>query len=823
MNILSAIWRDLIYGVRSLLKDRGSVASALLALSLGIGATTVIFSVVDQVLLEPYPYKDQNQLVHFYIHDMKSREPYGRQWYTVPEFLDYRAQNHVFSAVMGGGSMDVLYTMGGVTFQTRGALIEPFYPAELGIQPILGRELTDFDGEPGAPQVFIMGYQMWRQKFNGDPEALGMTLTLNGVPRTLVAIMPPRFRSNAANLWIPIGITPGLTDAVRGESGDDPLFLWTTARLKPGVSMEQAAADIDVIARNEARIYPNLYPKQFKVVVSRQADPYISASLRTMIYILVGAVLMLLLIACSNVANLLLARAMAREKELAIRRALGASRERLIRQLLVESFVLAAAGAVIGCSLAYAGLQWVRTSIPQGTFPVEVVIVLNKRTLLATLGVTLLTTLLCGLVPALRATRGDLQSRLTGTGRGAGEGRGHGRLRAALVAAQAGLAVVLLSGAGLMMRTFFALEHVDLGFDPRDVLVARVVFPARQYIQAAQKELFYRQVLERLGVLPGVVSASATSAFPVEYVSKTEASIPGKIHTDTWNSALDFVSADYFKTLGMPLVRGRVFSETDVSSARTVAVINRAFAHDFLGPDDPLGRTIKFGVFDRVVGAPHDAAFEIVGVVGDALNDGIESAPAPEAFLPNTTAPGWGTQLFLLRTAVSPISLLPSVRQAIWQTDPNVALADADSGSLESILYKNDMAAPAFGLGLLAIFGTIGLTLAAIGMFSVMLHSVSLQTREIGIRMALGAQPDGVLKMVLLRGLRPVLAGVAAGFLASYGLTRLMASVIYGISAADPWTFAGSAVILVIVALLACSVPAWRATKVDPTVALRYE
>jgi len=799
---------------------------ALLALSLGIGATTVIFSVVYSVLIDPYPYRDARHLVQFFIHDMKQSGGdgwyYGRAWYSAKEFLDYQAQNHVFSHVMGGGGMDVLYTLGSATFQVRGGLLDPTIPSDIGMKPILGRELTESDGKQGAPPVFVMGYRMWRQKFGGDPKVLGMTLAVNGVPRTLVAIMPPRFSFNAAELWIPITVTPDLTNAVRGGSASAPLYLWTFARLKPGVSMEQAAADINVIAHNEAKIYPDRYPKEFNVGVRTLADLYTNTSLRTMIYILLGAVLMLLLIACSNVANLLMARATARERELAVRAALGASRGRLIRQLLAESFVLASTGAAIGCFLAYGGLQWVKASIPPYTFPASVEIRLSGAALLGTLGITVLTTLLCGLVPALRASRADLHGRLMGTGRGVGESSGHGRLRAALVATQVGLAIVLLVGAGLMMRTFFALEHVDLGLDPKNVLMARVAFPARQYTAAAQKALFFRQALPRLGALPGVVSAAEAFGFPVEWSDSSEVTIPGTNHTEAWTSGLDYVSEDYFKTMEIPLVRGRTFSETEVTSARNVAVINRKFAHDFFGGQDPLGRTIHFDAFDQSPDVPHGVYFEIVGIVGDARNDGLQSAITPEAFIPYTTAPPW-YGFILIKTAVSPLSLLPVVRQAVWSVDPNVALAEQRTGSLERILHDSEMAAPEFELVLLGIFAGIGLTLSAIGVFSVMAYTVSLQTHDIGIRMALGAQPEGVLRMVLLKGMRPILAGMAAGLAASYGLTRLMASEIYGVTATDSWTFGGCVAVLVIVALAACALPARRATQIDPLLALRYE
>ncbi len=817
--MLGSIWRDLRYAVRSLSKDRGSIALALLALALGIGATTVIFSVVYSVLIDPFPYKDSSQLVHIYIHDMKSTGPYGRNGYTMKEFFDFKSQNHVFSDLMAANNMDVLYTKDNATYQANGGVLDPGMFSGLGVQPILGRGITDSDGQPGAPPVFLMTDKMWHERFNRDPKILGTSLTMNGVSRTLVGIMPPRFQLLGADLYIPMKFTTALTAEAVGGQPSQPFYAWTVARLKPGVTLAQAAADSDVIARNEAKMYPDLYPKQFKVIVGTIADIY-TRGLRSMIYILLGAVLMLLLIACSNVANLLLARATAREKELAIRATMGAGRGRLIGQLLAESFVLAAIGAVIGCFLAYGGLQWVKATIPPDTIPSEVEIRLSPYALLATMGVTLLTTLLCGIAPALRAARGDLHERLMGTGKGVGATSGHGRLRAVLVSAQVGLAIVLLVGAGLMMRTFFALEHVDLGFNPKNLLVARIVFPNNTYTTATQKQLFFRQVLQRVGALPGVTSLTESINVPVEGSVTSQVTVPGRTHSDTWISALELISEDYFKTVGVPLLRGSELSATDVDSARKVAVINRKLAHDFFGDEDPIGRTIKFDVLNRVPDAPHDAEFQIVGIVGDALNGGLEKPIQPQAFIPYTVT-GIASRTILVRTAVAPLSVLPNVRQQISSIDHEVALTG--TGAFEDILHRDTVAAPEFGLVLLAVFAGIGLVLSAIGVFSVMSYSVSLQTHDIGIRMALGAQPRGVLNMIMLKGLRPILAGIVVGLAASFALTRLMASQIYGVTATDPWTFAGVVIILTVVAMLACLLPARRATQVDPLIALRYE
>ncbi len=808
---LGSIWRDLRYAGRTLRKDRGSVALALIALALGIGATTVIFSVVYSVLIDPFPYKDSGKLVHIYIHDITQPGPSGWRPFTTKEFFDFKTQNHVFSDMMACTGLYVVYKLGNSMYSAIGALVDPGMFSGLGVKPMLGRDITDSDGEPGAPPVFVISDRMWHEKFNRDPKVLGTTLTLNRIPRTLIGIMPPRFLLLNADIWIPTNITPDMTVAAIGESTNDPLYVATWARLKHGVSLKQAAADIDVIAHNEAKIHPELYPKQFKILVRTIADRW-TQGLRRMVYVLLAAVLMLLLIACSNVANLLLARATVREKELAIRATVGALRGDLIRQLLAESFVLAATGTVIGCFLAYGGIQWVKGASPPGV-PAEVEFKLNAVALLGTMGVTLLTTLLCGLAPALRAAHGDLHGRLSGTGKGVGASSGHGRLRGVLVAAQVGLAIVLLVGAGLMMRTFFALTHVDLGFNPKNILVVRLVFPNDQYTTTAAKQAFFRQVLPRIAVLPGITNLTESDGLPVEAADRSEVTVPGTTHSETWTSIVDLISEDYFRTVGLPLLRGRLLSATDIDSVRKVAVINKRLARDFFGDRDPIGRTIELKDLD-------DASFEIVGIVGDARNDGLENDTRPEAFVPHTIA-SFANDTILVRTAVAPDSILHDVRQVVSSIDQNVALAD--TGSLESILHRDFLAAPEFGLVLLGIFAGIGLFLSAIGVFSVMSYTVSLQTHDIGIHMALGAQPDGVLRMVLLRGLRPILSGVVIGLGASYALTHLMASQIYGVSATDPWTFMGVIAILGIVGMAACYLPARRAMRVDPMVALRYE
>jgi putative ABC transport system permease protein len=825
MNGLGWIGRDLRHAVRSLVRDRTSVVLALVALSLGIGSATVIFSVAYSVFVNTLPYKDPGRVVHFYI--TAADRPGRSAWYPVEEFLDYRAQNQVFSDVLGGASMEVLYRLDNGTYRVRGAIIDPHALRALGVAPVLGRDMTDADGAANAPPTFLMSDRMWNERFNRDPDVLGMTLDLNGTFRTLIAVLPPRVLLHNADVFFPTTITPDLTDAVVAGPANRPLDVWTYARLKPGVSKAQAAANIDVIAHNEARLHPTRYPQNFSISVVSLADAYTAESLQQMVYILIGAVLMLLLIACSNVANLLLARAAARETELALRASLGSSRARLMHLLLAESFVLAVAGTIVGGALAFAGLQWARAAIPANLLPAGMAIRFSTQAFWTTIAVTVVTTLLCGIAPALRAARGNLGARLAGSGKGVGLSSGHGRLRTIFVTIQVTLAIVLLVGAGLMMRTLISLRNIDPGIDTTNVLVGRFSFPQNQRATPAERSQFVRQVVERVGTIPGVLAASPSIGVPLEGSAVLTVSVPGGVSSAPPRSMLELVGSGYFRAIGLSVVNGRPIEAADVEGARHVAVVNRAFVRQFFGETNPIGRPITFPPLDGMMnaaggpsGAPHPVLFDVVGVVADARNGGLERDVQPEVFLP-FTAPPITTGALVVKAAVNPLSLQHQVEQEIWKVDRGVALMNV--ATLDDLVHRDSMAAPAFGFGLLGTFAAIGLVLAAIGVFSVMAYSVSLQTRDIGIRIALGAEPRGVLRMALWKGLRPVLVGVVLGAAASYALSRLMANQIYGVTATDPWTFAAVVIILIIVGAAACVLPARRATRIDPLTALRAE
>ena len=815
-NLIENFWQDFRYGVRTLFKDRRFALLAIFALALGIGASTVVFSVVYDGLLNPFPYKDANGISIFQIHDVERAGNRGRGIFSFPEFLDYREQNHVFTDMVGTAYTDVLYSFNGGAQQLQGAYVTTNTFPFLGVKPLLGRWITDDDGKPGAPPVFVMSFSFWKEQFNGDPKVLGTALTLNGEPRTLVGIMPPRFRYFGAPVYFPLGLSRNAADA--RDEYNRPRSLVGEERRKPGVTLQAAAADIDVIARRLAKVYPNDYPKRFTIWTDSLASDVVGDS-KHILYVLLAAVGMLLLIACSNVANLLLARATVREKEIALRASLGASQGRLVRQLLVESFALAVAGGAFGCLFAYGGIRMIAAVIP-AMLPGEAVIELNRVVLMFAVGVTALTTLGCGLAPAVHSMRANLNKGLSGSGKGASGGFRHGNLRAGLVIVEVALSIVLLAGAGLMTRTLYALTHVNLGFDASNVLAAGISFPRGSYTTVQERKAFFQQVLARITALPGVVAATETISLPPYNAGRSEVTVPGKTHTEAWNTMFDTCSEGYFKTLKIPLLRGRLLSEDDVDSGRIIAVVNQAFVRNYFPNDDPIGQSFKLNVFDLIAQTPHDAYFEIIGVVADIKNQGLQDPPMPQAYIPYTIT-AYANRAILVRTAVHPLSLLKSVRTEIWAVDRNVALSEA--GTLTDLLQRYSYAQPEFGLVSLSAFAGIGLLLTAIGVFSVMAYSVSLQTHEIGVRLALGAQRGDILRMVLNKGLTLVIAGILIGLSTSFGVTRLLSSELWGVSASDPWTFSVVVTVVAAVGTVACLSPARRATRVDPLIALRYE
>jgi putative ABC transport system permease protein len=811
---MKTFWQDVRFGLRMTAKNPGFAVIAVLTLGLGIGATTAIWSAFDSLLLHPFPYRAANRLatpsVSFPDAPSVTRFP-------VPIFLDFKEQNHTFEDIIGLAYTDVHYKRSAGTEQFTGGWVTPNTFTFLGIKPFLGREVTQEDGKPGSPAVLVMSYALWTRLFNRDPTILGTTLNLNGTQRTLVAIMPPRFRFGDCDIWMPLALTR--TTFITGF-GVQPNEVWTIGRLKQGASLKAAAADLEVIATHFEKTYPAWFRVHYQLVVNSLTEVSVG-SFKPTLFALIGAVTMLLLMACSNVANLLLARATAREKEMAIRASMGATQNRLIRQLLVESGLLAAMSCVAGCLFAYVGLKGIAAAIPTDMIPSEVTLAIQPAALLFAAAVSVLTSFLCGIAPALHAAQRNLPIGLAGSAKGATTNFRHGKLRSGLVIIEVALSIVLLIGSGLMVRTLGALKKVNIGFDPAQVVYAELSFPEGRYDTAEQKRVFFGKLLDRLAAVPGVVAATEATSLPPYSFGWTQIVIPGKAHSAPWGVTFDMCSEGYFETLGRHLLRGRLLSHSDVDSARHVAVINQMLARSYFGDEDPVGQKMEFSTFGEwAADWPRDAYFEIIGIIADAKNSGLQDPARPEVYFPYTIT-GLGARQIMVRTASNSTLPLEALRREIAEVDSDLAVSDA--GSMETSLKRWYYAGPQFTIIILTTFGAVGLLLVLMGIFSVMAYAVSLRTQEIGIRMVLGALQNDVLRMVLRNGLVLIASGTIAGLAAGLALTRLMSSQIWGVSPSDPWTFFAVAVFIFIVGLAACLFPARRAAQVDPLISLRYE
>jgi putative ABC transport system permease protein len=814
---MGTLGQDFRYALRNLRKAPGFAVVAIITLALGIGASTAIFSVIENVLMEPFPYPDAQRFYSIRIHDAERSEPGGRGGFSGPEYLDYVEQNHVFDRVIAANNVDVLYRAGEGTQRFDGAYVTPGTFEFLGLPALLGRVMQPADFQPGAPPVFVLRYNTWVKTFGADPTILNKTFVLNGGATTLVGIMPPRFGWWGADLWIPK--KPDKAVSSNSFAGAFPLFWVPLGHLKRGVSIKEAEADFTVIADRLSKVYPKDYPKHFTVQLESLTNSVVGRFKATL-FIVLGAVGLLLLIGCGNVANLLLARATTREKEFAIRSALGANRWRLVQQLLVESLILAIGGAAVGSLLAWAGLKFLVALMPQNIIPAEAVIRLNTPVLSFTLSVAVLTAMVFGLVPALKVARKDLNEPLRDSGKGISGGFRHGRLRDAVVVLEVGLSLTLLVGAGLLMRSFMALRDVKLGLQPDHVLVARLPLPVDRYKTAAQVTGFYRPLLQRLKAMPGVVEATETSTLPPYSGIPSDIDVPGKTHTEEWNAMFQLVSDGYFPVLKIQFLDGRSFTEAEVYGARKLAVVNQTFVKKYLGNENPIGRQVRIARLAEFDDAVKEPVFEIIGFVADAKNQGLQDPVEPEIWIPYTVT-GSSFRGILVRTAGEPLSMLNAVQHEIWATDPNVALTF--TGTLESYISQFSFAGPRFGFFLMTIFSSIGLVLVTLGVYSVLAYTTARRTHEIGIRMALGAEDTDVLRLVLRMGLRLVAIGVGLGLIASLALGRVIATQLWGVSAYDPWTLTCVPLLLIMTGLFACWVPARRAAGVDPLVALRYE
>jgi putative ABC transport system permease protein len=799
--------QDIRYGIRVMLKSRGFTAAAVIALALGIGANTAIFSVVNAVLLRPLPYPDPERIVTVWQNLQASGGP-EREYTSPADFNDWKEQGQTFEHMAAVVNWGPTMTGQAEPEQLRGAAISYDMFSVLGIEPALGRSFTREEDQPDGERVVILSNGLWRRRFGADPSLVGQTISLSGDSYTVVGIMPPGLKFpiiNRAELWKPL--SPALNKSCQRGC----VVLRVIARLRPGATLESARSEMSTIASRIEQENPATNKGVGVTLIP--LHEYVVGDVQLAVYVLFGAVGLVLLIACANVANLMLARAASRSKEIAIRTALGASRGRVIRQLLTESLLLAIIGGASGVLLAFWMVDILVAFSPEGT-PRTDEIGIDGRVLAFSLATALLTGLISGLVPALQASTPNLNDALKEGGKGTQSGSHGRRARSILVVSEIALALMLLIGAGLLMKSFLRLQSVDPGFNPKNLLTAVISLPRASYPDRPRFVAFYAQLLDRIKTLPGVQSVGAISNLPLGGGrTDSDFSIQGRPQPEPGEHPVawyDSVTVDYFRTMGMRLLEGREFTERDNQDGPKVVIISEALARRYFPGEQAVGKFLQFG---------EKNVREIVGVMGDVKQFGLETDARPSMWFSAGQIPDRGMYV-VVRTSGDPAALASALRSEVWAIDNNLAVAEV--APMEKIVSES-IAQPRFILLLVGFFAVVALVLAAVGIYGVMSYSVTQRSQEIGIRMALGAQASDVLKMVVWQGMALTAAGVAIGLAGAFAVTRLMGSLLYGVSATDPVTFGMIALILAGVALGASFVPARRATKVDPMIALRHE
>ena len=798
---------DLRYGLRMFFKNPGFTFAALVTLALGIASSTAIFSVIDGVLLRPLPYPDSEKIMILHPITGSTGEPGGAN--APGNYLDYAAQNGVFSHMAASRGEQANLSEGDHPERVRGTMVTSSFFPLFGVSPILGRALQPSDEQPGHNHVVVLSSELWARRYASDRDIIGREILLNDEPHIVVGIMPPNYMPDGyGELWIPsaFGVP---TNSIRPNVDPRPIrgsnYLDVYGRLKPGVTIEKARAEMDAISRRLAIQYP-VDNRDTGIRVTPLHEDAVGR-LRPVLLLLFAAVGFLLFIGCANVANLLLARAATRSREISIRSAMGASRSRLIRQLLTESVLLSLIGGALGALVAAWAIPLLMSMAPPGLRGFKE-IGLNGQVLAFSLIVSVLTGILFGLVPALSSSSGNLADSLKQGERGS-TGGGN-RRRAFLIATEVGLSLILLIGAGLMIKSFANLTKVAPGFNPDRLLIFSVGSSAKA--DEDRQLQFYQEVTRSIAAVPGVESVAAISRLPFSGGNSSRSFIrPGTTKED--QADVRVATPNYFKTMGIPFVRGRNFTEHDTKGSALVAIINEETARQVFPGEDPIGQFIeRYG--------PKEERLQVVGVVGNVRHLALETAPRPELYQPLGQGL-WPMMQIAVRTAPeNPLTLLPAVQQAVWNVNKSVPLGNPRS--------MNDMIARTllqkkFTMLLLSIFAGAALLLAAIGLYGVISYSVAQRTRELGIRIALGAQKSDVLRLILRQGMTLVVAGIIFGIAASIGLTRLMATLLYGVSATDPLTFFALSIALLAVAFVACWLPARRATRVEPMEALRRE
>jgi predicted permease len=813
---METLRKDIRYAMRGLLKRPGFTAVAAITLALGIGANAAIFSAVHSVLLRALPFSEQDRLVVVWKHEQTSNQPLVEL--SIPEFNDWRSQCRSFesmtampTSVYGYG---YVLTGRGEPVQIESARVSADFFSTLGVRPLLGRAFTSDDDRPGAPHVVILSDRLWRQQFNADANVVGQTISLNDTSFSVVGVMPANFEfPKGADIWSPLSATMG-AGALQNRGA---VFLQVVGRLKPGITIAQTEAELNTIINRIAAEHPETQAGQHRAVITPLVG-YIFGNARTALWLLLAATGLLLLIACANVANLLLARATSRRREIALRVALGASRLQIVRQLFTESLLLAVAGAFLGVLIAYWLIDLLILVAPFDIPRLEGVGI-NAAVLAFTVGITLLTAVIFGLIPALTVSKVNVAEVLNEGGKTIGERQGN-RLRSLLVVAEVALTVVLLIGAGLILRSFIKLQQVDAGFDRNNILTFQLRLHGKKYSDQKSVADFYQQLIERLETQPGVIAAGAVLIRPLEGVIGWD--VPYSLATQSADEAkrnrvpnFEVVTPHYFQSVGLPLKAGREFTEHDNTDSPKVVILSEAMARSiFASGVDPIGQRIK--LFDPA--DPDSEWHTVTGVVGDARYRELREARW-DVYVPYRQFP-FPVRYITLRTASDPTSFAEVARRQVAELDPNQAVAAIKTTTQ---LFSENVARPRFNTLLLSLLSLAAALLAAVGVYGVMSYVVQQRTREIGIRLALGARSMDVLKMVLRTGMTLALTGVTIGVATAFVITRLITGLLFDVGPTDAMTFIAVPLSLIAVVLLACYIPARRATKVDPLVALRYE
>ncbi len=798
---METLFQDLRYAIRLLMKRPAFTAIAIITLALGIGANTAIFSVVNAVVLRPLPYTDSDRLVQWSW--QFEQESIGAV--TALEFEFWKDRSNSFDAAFGYSGINSGFNLAGgaESERVRGLQVSEDFFRVLGISPGIGRGFLPEEDRPKGPQAVVISDGLWRSYFGGDPNVIGKQVQVNGQGHTVVGILPPGFQFE-----LPIDVLLPLRLAV--DVRDNGQNTGVIARLKSGITREQAQAEMQRLLPAFLQAYPNHAKTSDRGIGLTSYQQTVVGNVSQTLWLLFGAVGFVLLIACANVANLLLARATARKGEMAIRIALGAGRGRLIRQWLTESWVLALAGSIAGLLIALWSLPALLALMPQG-LPRHQEIKLDYQAVMFAIGMSLVTSLLFGIVPALRATRMGVSETIKASG---GRNRA-GRLDRLLIVSEVALSLVLLVGAGLLVKSFIKLRSVELGFDPQHLTATQISLTSDKYRTTAQAWNFEQQVLERIASLPGVVAAATASNVPLERGLRMGIAVDGRAIGRSVQ--IRAISPQYFQTLGMSLTNGREFTDSDMQASPLVVVVNETLARSYFPDRDATGSQLTSQ------GKPR----QIIGVVNDIKEMGLDQPVEPTVYIPipqisdglTVAMNRWFMTAWMIRTS-GPIDLTAALRNAVRDIDPQMPIANVRP---MTEVINATTSSQQFILLLMSIFAGLALALTAVGLYGVLSYAVTERTSEIGMRMALGAQPIDVLKMIIGKGLTLVLAGVVLGLAAAFALTRLMASWLFDVSATDPMMFAGIALLLTCVAMLACYIPARRATKIDPMVALRYE